>query len=328
MYIVTGGAGLIGSAFVARLNEEGINNILVVDELKDSEKWKNLSNKSFEDYMHKTEFLDSVLKDNIPQADEEDSIKAIIHMGACSTTTETNMDYLYKNNFQYTRTLARYAMKKRIRFIYASSAATYGNGSNGYDDDHACISNLQPLNRYGFSKQLFDLWALKSEAVNRIAGIKFFNVYGPNEYHKGKMVSMAYRAFKQIKETGTVKLFKSYHPDYADGEQMRDFVYVKDCCDAMWWLINNPKVNGLFNFGTGKAQSWNELAEAAFDALNLQTRIEYVDMPDNLKTQYQYFTEANMSKLKEAGCPVEFRPLSDGVQDYICSHLDTDSPYY
>jgi ADP-L-glycero-D-manno-heptose 6-epimerase len=243
-------------------------------------------------------------------------------MGACSTTTEHDFDYLLENNVRYSIALAEHCRDNNIRFIYASSAATYGDGSQGYSDHDETSEDLRPLNRYGYSKQLFDQWVTKNDYLKQVVGLKFFNVYGPNEYHKGGQRSMVPQAYDQIKNTGKVKLFKSYRPDYADGEQQRDFVYVKDCTDVMWWLIENEEVNGIFNIGTGKARSWKDLANATFAALDMEPSLEYIDMPDVLKGQYQYFTEARMEKLKAAGYTTPFRSLEEGIKDYVQEHLE------
>lgn len=326
MYIVTGGAGFIGSVVVSKLNEAGITDILIVDNLGTSTKWKNLIGKQYSDYMHRDAFIAHVRAGNIPNISIE-SITGIIHMGACSATTEENLDFLMENNFKYTRELARFAADNRIRFIYASSAATYGDGSHGYSDDINKIPDLRPLNRYGYSKQLFDYWSLTNGYIDEIVGLKFFNVYGPNEYHKGSMVSVPYLAYNQIKTSGTVKLFKSYRSDYADGDQKRDFIYVKDCADVIFWLLNNPDVNGIFNLGTGTARTWNDLARAAFTALGKASAIEYIEMPENLIKQYQYFTQADMQALKNTGCPVPIRSLEEGVKDYISNYLEAGSQF-
>ena len=322
MIIVTGGAGFIGSAFVWKLNREGIDDIIIVDRLDSTDKWKNLVNLRYADYLHRDTFLKMVEADAVPF-----EVNALVHMGACSSTTERDADFLWTNNFSYTRTMSEWALKHSIRFIYASSAATYGDGSQGFSDDHAKIPNLKPINMYGYSKQVFDVWALKQNLENKMAGIKFFNVFGPNEYHKGDMTSVIFKAFHQIRQTGKVRLFKSYLPQYGDGGQMRDFVYVKDCVDAMWWLFQNPSVNGIFNLGTGKARTWNDLIHAVFAAMAVGPNIEYIEMPEGLRKQYQYFTQAEMGKLKAAGCPVIFSPLEDSVRDYVVNYLQQDDPH-
>lgn len=322
MIIVTGGAGFIGSAFVWKLNKEGINDIVIVDQLGTDDKWKNLVNLRFEDYIHKDDFFNMLCDDAIPF-----KVSAVVHMGACSSTTERNADYLWENNFLYTRTMAEWALQRNIRFVYASSAATYGDGKQGFSDDHTKIKILKPINMYGYSKQLFDLWALRRGLEEKMVGIKFFNVFGPNEYHKGDMTSVIFKAFHQIKETGKVKLFKSYRKEYKDGGQMRDFVYVKDCVNVMWWLLNNHAVNGIFNLGTGKARTWNDLINAVFSAMKKKTNIEYIEMPEALRNQYQYFTEADISKLKKAGCPVNFLTLEDSVHDYVTKYLRKSDPH-
>lgn len=241
-------------------------------------------------------------------------------MGAISSTTEKDMDKLLKYNYLYTKELAKYCLPKKARFIYASSAATYGKGENGYNDDHNGLENLRPLNAYGYSKYLFDIWAKKEEVIDRIVGLKFFNVYGPNEYHKGEMRSVVIKAYEQILETAKIKLFKSYKEEYKDGEQKRDFIYIKDVVKVISFFLNN-EVNGIFNVGTGKARSWNDLATAVFNAMDYPVRIQYIDMPDNVKNQYQYFTEANITKLRNAGYTEEFTSLEDGVKDYIQNYL-------
>jgi ADP-L-glycero-D-manno-heptose 6-epimerase len=322
MIIVTGGAGFIGSAFVFKLNQEGIDNIVIVDSLGTDDKWKNLVNRRFVDYIHKDEFLQMICADQVPF-----ETSAIVHMGACSSTTERDADYLWENNYLYSRKLAEWALRHNVRFIYASSAATYGDGTLGFSDDHSKISKLKPINMYGYSKQLFDLWILKNKLENKIAGIKFFNVFGPNEYHKEEMTSVIFKAFHQIKETGKVRLFKSYKKEYPDGGQMRDFVYAKDCLDVMWWLFKNPAANGIFNMGTGKARTWNDLIKAVFAAMGRKTNIQYIEMPESLRNQYQYFTQAQMDKLKAAGCPVVFLSLEDSVRDYVVNHLQQTDPY-
>ena len=322
MIVVTGGAGFIGSAFVWKLNQEGIDDIIIVDRLGTSDKWKNLVNLRFVNYFHKDDFLPLIYNDTVPF-----EVEAIIHMGACSSTTQRDADYLWQNNYGYTGELAEYAIDRGIRFIYASSAAAYGDGTLGFSDDHKKIKELKPINMYGYSKQVFDLRVLRHSWENKIAGIKFFNVFGPNEYHKEDMASVIFKAFHQIKETGKVKLFKSYLPKYPDGGQLRDFVYVKDCIEVMWWLFNNHDVNGIYNLGTGRARTWNDLISAVFDAMELKTNIEYMEMPESLRNQYQYFTEADMRKLQDTGCPVEFSSLENSVRDYVVNYLQKTDPH-
>ena len=322
MIIITGGAGFIGSAFAWKLNQEGIDDIIIVDRLGTSDKWRNLVNLHYVDYLHSDDFLQRICKDDLPF-----EVSAVVHMGACSSTTERNAEYLWKNNFLYTRTVAEWSVRRGIRFIYASSAATYGDGESGFSDDLSRIKMLKPINMYGYSKQVFDLWVLRHRMDRKMAGIKFFNVFGPNEYHKGDMTSVIYKAFHQIRETGKVCLFKSYKPQYPDGGQMRDFVYVKNCVDILWWLLQNPGVNGIFNVGTGKARTWNDLIKAVFAAMDKQTNIEYIEMPDSIRHQYQYFTQAEMDKLKESGCLIDFFTLEDSVRDYVVNYLQNHDPY-
>lgn len=315
MIVVTGGAGFIGSAMVWKLNEHGVDDILVVDELGTDDKWKNLVPRRYRDYLHKDVFIEQVRNNTLKD------VTGIIHLGACSATTERDADYLMENNYRYTRDLAEWATGRGIRFIYASSAATYGNGESGFSDDDAQVPSLRPLNMYGYSKQLFDLHALRTGLATQTVGIKFFNVFGPNEYHKGKMRAVPVIAFEQIRDTGILKLFKSYHPDYADGEQKRDFIYVKDCVNALWWLLNNKSVNGIFNLGTGTARTWNDLGKAVFAAMDRETNIEYIEMPDSLRNQYQYFTEAPMEKLRATGCPLPQFTLETAIADYVQNYL-------
>ena len=321
MIVVTGGAGFIGSAFVAKLNAEGIDDIIVVDDLGAFDKWKNLVKRRYVDYLHKSVFLHMIESDRIPFP-----VDAVVHMGACSSTTERDCNYLMENNFHYTSLLAQWAVEKGVRFLYASSAATYGDGSRGFSDEDETTLRLRPINMYGYSKQLFDLRVLREGMADRVAGIKFFNVFGPNEYHKGEMTSVVFKAFRQIRETGRVRLFKSYRPEYPDGGQMRDFVYVKDCIQALWWLLNHREVNGIFNLGTGRARAWNDLIRAVFTAMNLPPAIDYIEMPEAIREQYQYFTEAKMDKLRAAGCPVLFGALEETVADYVQFLSDPD-PY-
>ena len=315
-YIVTGASGLIGSAAVWALNKAGEHDILAVDHLGSSEKWKNLRALRFTDYMERDTFMEYLL-----QGDILDGVQGIIHMGACSSTTETDATYLVHNNFEYTKTLAELAAAKGIRFIYASSAATYGDGEQGYKDDESQIEKLRPLNMYGYSKQMFDLWAKKNGLLKEITGVKFTNVYGPNELHKGGMRSMVCRSFEQIRDNGCVNLFKSYHPDYADGEQKRDFLYVKDAVDMVLFLLERKNLTGLYNIGSGKAETWKQLVAAAFAAMDREVRINYLEMPEHLKGKYQYYTCADMTKMRAAGYTKEPTSLEDAIRDDIQVYL-------
>ncbi len=316
MYIVTGGAGFIGSACIWKLNAMGIDDILVVDNLDHSEKWKNLVNRSYADYVHKNAFMELLHANRLPE-----QVEAVIHMGACSSTTETDADYLMRNNFHFSRDLCIWTLAKGGRFINASSAATYGDGSQGFDDDPARLSQLKPLNMYGYSKQLFDLWAKRTGVLDQVASLKFFNVFGPNEYHKGDMMSVVCKAYAQIGETGRLKLFKSYRPEFTDGGQRRDFIYVKDCVEVIGWLLDHRTANGVFNVGTGQARSWNELAAAVFAAMDRPLAIDYIDMPPTLREKYQYYTQSTMTRLAAAGCPTRCTSLEDAVRDYVQTYL-------
>ena len=316
MIIVTGGAGFIGSALIAGLNKRGIDDILVVDRLGGDQRWKNLVNLRFADYIDKEEFLEMVAEDVVPY-----SVDAVFHLGACSSTTETDVSYLMDNNFEYTKQLAQWAADGGFRFIYASSAATYGDGSNGFLDDEKKLETLKPLNPYGYSKQLFDLWAKRNGLLTKIVGLKYFNVYGPNEYHKADMRSFVLKAFEQINATGKVRLFKSHRPDYKDGEQKRDFLYIKDAVDMTLFFYDNPDVSGIYNLGAGAARTWNDLATAVFTAIGKSPNIEYIDMPDSIRNQYQYFTEADITKLRSAGYDNQITFLEEGIKDYVKNYL-------
>lgn len=316
MIIVTGGAGFIGSALIWQLNQLGKEDILVIDELGNTDKWKNLVPLKFYDFMNKLVFIDRL-------EDLGYDIEAVIHMGANSSTTERDADHLLTNNYEYTRRLAEFCIKKDIRFIYASSAATYGDGSLGFDDNEKLCSSLRPLNMYGYSKNMFDIKAAREGWLNKIVGLKYFNVYGPNEYHKGEMRSVVHKAFEQIRDTGKVKLFKSLNPGYKDGEQMRDFIYIKDAVDMTLFFIDNNK-SGLFNVGTGKARTWNDLVGSIFKSMGKQVNIEFIDLPEEIADRYQYFTEAKMERIKKAGYSKKFSSLENGVADYVKNHLMKD----
>lgn len=316
-YIVTGGAGFIGSCIVKSLNERGINDIIIVDDISNTEKWKNLTNKNFSFYINKRDFFSELPK-------FQNDVTHVIHMGACSSTTEKDFDYLWNNNVQFTQKLWSFCSEKHISFIYASSAATYGDGKEGFDDEKD-ISSLRPLNGYGYSKQLFDLWSRKEkETPSQHVGLKFFNVYGPNEYHKGTMASMVFHGFRQAVQKGQISLFNSYNPNFKDGKQLRDFIYVKDICKVILWLIDHPYVNGLFNLGTGVADSFYHMAQYTFEALSMKENINIIEMPEELRGKYQYFTEAKMTKLRKAGYKDHFYSLKEGVFDYVDNYLIKD----
>jgi len=316
MIIVTGGAGFIGSAIIWGLNQRGENDILVVDSLGKSDKWKNLRSLSFSDYIEKDAFLEKIIDGYF-----QDEVEALIHMGACSSTTEQDARYLIINNYEYTKHLVEYASRCGARFIYASSAATYGDGSRGYSDDENLIEQLCALNMYGYSKQLIDVWAKKNGMLNNIVGLKYFNVFGPNEYHKGDMRSVVIKSYEQVQNDGKIQLFKSYKEEYKDGEQMRDFLYVKDAVKMTLFFLERRNVNGIFNIGTGIARSWNDLAKSVFSALNLKPEIEYIEMPEYLRGRYQYYTQADISKLRKAGYNDDITSLEDAICDYVRNYL-------
>lgn len=322
MIIVTGGAGLIGSAVVQQLNELGREDILIVDHLGQTDKWRNLAPLRFMDYLEKDSFehlLDNgSLAGRLPGSCKPD---AVIHLGACSATTEPDATYLVKNNFEYSRKLALASLAADARFIYASSAATYGDGLCGFADDDGRLPQLRPMNMYGYSKQLFDLWALRQGFLDRIAGIKYFNVYGPNEQHKGEMRSLVLKAYEQISNTGTLRLFRSYRPEYGDGEQLRDFIYVKDAAAMTIYFLENNEANGLFNVGGGTAVSWNRLARAVFSAMDRPVSIEYIEMPESIRNTYQYLTCADISKIRAAGYAAQTTAVEDAVADYVRNYL-------
>lgn len=323
MIIVTGGAGFIGSVLVWRLNQLGRDDIIIVDHFVKDMKYKNLIPLKFSDVFNKDEFGMMVNEGFL----EKNKFEVLYHLGACSSTTELDTGYLLRNNYEYTKFLCEKSVKNNIRFIYASSAATYGNGSNGYDDNEETLESLRPLNGYGYSKQLFDLWAKKNGYLKEIVGLKYFNVYGPNEYHKEDMRSVVNKAFYQIKETGKARLFKSYSDKYGDGDQKRDFIYVKDAVDMTIHFADNPLFCGIYNVGTGKANTFNSFVKPIFNALGLKENIEYFEMPQILQGKYQDFTQANMKKLFSTGYKKEITKISDAVTDYVSNYLNTDNPY-
>ena len=315
MVVVTGGVGFIGSAIIQALNERGATDFIVVDETDHPEKKKNLTSLKYSELKQKDAFLNSVLNRSVPK------VEAIIHMGACSSTTETDEAFLIRNNYNYTRHLAEYALERGIRFIYASSAATYGNGENGYSDDESKLETLEPLNLYGESKQRFDRWAKEQGVLDRMVGLKYFNVFGPNEYHKEDMQSMARKGFMQAQDTGKIQLFKSYQTEYADGGQERDFLYVKDAVEMTLFFLDHPDLNGIFNVGAGVARNWIDLATAVFKAMGKEPQIEFIDMPDSIRAQYQYHTCAGIEKIRSAGYTRSITSLEDAITDYIQNYL-------
>lgn len=323
MILITGAAGFIGSVIAKHFNDQGNNELILCDHFESGDKWKNLRGLKYSTFVQVEDlFAHEIWK-------KPAGIKAIYHMGACSDTTELNMDFLYKNNTEFTNRLLTLAADKNIPIVYASSAATYGDGDQGYFDDHAGIAALKPLNKYGYSKQLSDEWILKQKKKPKVwFGVKFFNVFGPQEYHKGKMSSVVYQSFNQINEVGEVKLFKSHRPDYRDGEQLRDFVYVKDVVRAMVELIaageKKPALSGIYNLGTGEARSFHDLVKGTFKSMGKKPKITFIDMPVELRNQYQYYTQAEMAKFKRALPKFKFMKLEDAIQDYVGNHLLKD----
>ena len=336
MIIVTGGAGFIGSAMVARLNGLGIRDSVIVDNLGTTAKWRNLCGLQYAEYINKNELFSVFNK----QPKFARSITAVIHMGACSSTTETDVDYLMRNNVDYSKSLWKFCLEQNIPFLYASSAATYGNGELGYGDDPGQMNRLRPINPYGYSKQVFDQWVLSRETAPPFwAGFKFFNVYGPNEYHKESMMSLVCKAVPQIQSEGKLKLFKSYKEGIGHGEQKRDFIYVKDVVDVLVHFLDHsgyhpkkPKSamikSGIYNLGTGKARSFADLGRACFKSMNLTENFEWIDMPMSIRHQYQYFTEADLTRLRRDGCyDRPFMSLEDGVHDYVQNYLLKEDQY-
>jgi ADP-L-glycero-D-manno-heptose 6-epimerase len=314
--LVTGGAGFIGSALVWELNRRGCSHVAIADFPELREKAANLKGLRY------TEMIEPLGLPSRLSSGSMGGLDCIFHLGACSSTTETNEKYLRENNYEYSRKLAEWALGAGVRFVYASSAATYGDGNAGMDDsDPNQLERLRPLNLYGQSKQWMDLHARREGWLDRIVGLKYFNVFGPNENHKGDMRSVVCKSYAEVIRTGVIQLFKSYRPEYKDGEQRRDFLYVKDAVAITLHLAANPAANGIFNIGSGEARTWNDLARAVFAALGCEPRIEYVDMPESIRDKYQYFTQANIGKLLSTGYDSPITSLEDAVQDYVLNYL-------
>jgi len=318
--LITGGAGFIGSALVWELNRRGCENIVVCDRLSTDEKWKNLVPLRFADYIDGNDLLQAVQHSPAKLG----RFDHVLHLGACSATTERDADYLMRNNYEFTKQLCQWSLANDTRFVYASSAATYGDGAHGMNDQDPDIHKLRPLNMYGYSKHLFDLHAKREGWLPKIVGLKYFNVYGPNEDHKADMRSLVHKACGQILATGKVQLFKSHRPDYKHGEQMRDFLYVKDAIRMTLHLAETVSAGGLFNLGSGEAHTWIELATAIFAALGKQPNIEFIDMPEHLQSKYQYYTCADIAKLRASGFTQDITALAEAVRDYVQGYLVPD----
>ena len=319
--MVTGGAGLIGSAIIWGLNNRNLENIWLVDWVEqNSLKKRNLTSLAYSRLLSPESFREMVKEKSV----ELSEISTIFHLGACSSTTETNEEYLNDNNLGYTKELCEWSLENNVRFVYASSASTYGDGSLGMDDEDEDLEKFQPLNLYGWSKHKFDLLAQANGWLEHIVGLKYFNVYGPNEEHKGDMRSVVSKAYEQIASTGEMTLFKSHHPNYGDGHQMRDFLYVKDAVLMSIWLAETVQANGLFNLGSGKARTWLDLGKAIFSGLGCEQKIKFIKMPKILRDKYQYFTEAKIEKLLSAGYQNQLFSLEDAVKDYVTQYLVPD----
>ncbi len=316
--LVTGGAGFIGSGLVWALNRRGCEDIIICDQLECSEKWRNLVPLKFRDYIEVEDLLEALEEGALGSFDY------VLHMGACSATTERDAAYLIRNNYEFTKDLAHWSLGEGARFVYASSAATYGDGACGMDDTMENLGALRPLNMYGYSKHLFDLYAHRHGLLREIVGLKFFNVFGPNENHKGDMRSVVHKAFAQVREAGVIQLFRSHRSDYKDGCQQRDFLYVKDAVEMALHLAWVPDAWGLYNLGSGRAHTWLELAHAVFQACGAEPRIEFIDMPLHLREKYQYHTQANTSRLRATGYTAPPTPLAEAVADTIRNYLSKD----
>lgn len=321
MIVITGAAGFIASGLVSKFNNKGLKNLIVVDDFANPQKLKNLENKIFKEKIHRDNFhnwLENNHKD----------IEIVYHLGARTDTAEFDINILNKLNLNYSKKTWELCSKFKIPLVYASSAATYGSGELSYSDNHDLIENLQPLNPYGVSKNEFDKFALSSENTPPLwVGLKFFNVYGPNEYHKSRMASVVFHAYHQIKKEGKLNLFKSHKPEYKNGEQLRDFIYVKDVVDVCYYIFENSIESGIYNLGTGEARSFYDLGRAVFNTLGLEPKIDFIDIPEDIRDKYQYYTQAEMNKLRAAGYKKEFTSIEDGVSDYVGAYLSGDIYY-
>jgi ADP-L-glycero-D-manno-heptose 6-epimerase len=320
MIAVTGASGFIGSVLVESLNALGHNDLVLVDTFGNQDKWKNLRARSYRDFLYPDEFVQKLESGSL-------NLEAILHIGAVTDTGEKDADLMYKSNTAFTKRIAHWAIKHGVRFIYASSASVYGDGTFGFSDEDDLTPKLLPMNPYAYSKWLIDAQAISEGWASKVVGLRFFNVFGPNEYHKARMASVVWHAYNQITSTGKMVLFKSHKEGYFDGGQTRDFIYVRDICNVIQWFLKNPSANGIFNLGTGNARTFNDLAAAIFAAVGSEPNIEFVPTPDQFRNSYQYFTEADLTKLRAVGCDYEFTSLENGVADYINNYLQKPNPY-
>ncbi|MDP3996932.1 MAG: ADP-glyceromanno-heptose 6-epimerase [Candidatus Andersenbacteria bacterium] len=316
-YIITGGAGFIGSALLWGLNERGVSDVLVVDDIDSDDKEINIAGLQYEQLAGIKEFREKLVAGEY----NDSGVEAVLHMGACSSTTENDWDYLVDNNVEYSKDIIRWCFDRDGRCVYASSAATYGDGKLGFKDDHDLFDRLKPLNLYGKSKLAVDIWARDGGYLDKVVGLRYFNVFGSNEQHKGSMRSVIAKKFEQVRDKGVIELFKSYNDGFGDGEQERDFVYIKDAVAATLFFMDNPVLGGVFNVGSGVARTWNDVARSMFAALDKEVKINYIDMPAEVKNQYQYHTQADISKLRQAGYKGKFMSLEDAVADYVRNYL-------
>ncbi|MBN1114906.1 MAG: ADP-glyceromanno-heptose 6-epimerase [Oligoflexia bacterium] len=324
MIVITGAAGFIGSVLTRFLNSRGRKDLLLVDRIEKKNKKPNIEHAEYIEFIDRDDFINDAENNRLSS-----EIELVLHIGACTDTTEFNLDYLLRQNYEYSKKLCSWCINNNAGFIYASSAAVYGDGSAGFSDSDDLTPELKPLNPYGVSKWKFDDWLIKNRLTDSVTGLRFFNVFGPNEYHKDKMASVIFRSFPHVREKGVIKLFKSYREGIAHGEQKRDFIYVKDIVKVIGYFIDNPSISGIFNLGTGAARSFNDLAASMFSAVNRETKIEYIEMPEEIRDKYQYFTEADMTRLYSTGYKGKFSTLEESVSDYIRNYLlNETSAYY